>query len=96
MTLTTQSCMVTRTTIGEGPVGRSANTMVYSKTKQLYIFFGLIPLGHSQPAIPSSKDLQIKTSYNIGDVLINCITLGIVSSQTIKVIVYSNLNTTNQ
>jgi hypothetical protein len=79
--------MTNRVTIGSGPVGRQGSSKVYSKTKQLYIFWGLCPLGRSQPAIPEHKNIQIKTSHNIGDLLISFITFGIIDSRTVKILV---------
>lgn len=81
------SCTVTRTTIGDGPIGKQGITQVHSKGKQLYLFWGLLPLGYTSPPIPADNNCQIKTSRNVGDALITYITFGIVQSRTIKVLV---------
>lgn len=81
------SCMVTRTTIGDGPVVTNGPAVVYSKAKQFYLFWGLFPLGHSQPAIPDNHNLQVKTSLNLTDALVSGLTVGIITSQTIKIVV---------
>lgn len=81
------SCTQTRITVGDGPVIRQGRTKVYSKAKQMRIVYGLFPLGCGQPTIPSDKNFQIKTTKNLGDVLISSITLGVVSSTTVKIIV---------
>lgn len=81
------SCMVTRTTIGDGPVGKQGKTEVYSKSKQFYLFWGFVKLGKGQPAIPEDKNLQVKTSYNAFDALLTTLTGGIFSMQTVKIIV---------
>ena len=79
--------MVTRTTIGDGPVGSNGSTEVFSKSKQMYLFWGFVKLGSSQPVIPEDKNVQIKTSFNVVDAIVTSITGGIFSMQTVKVIV---------
>lgn len=81
------SCMVTRTTIGDGPVGKKGKTEVYSKSKQFYLFWGFVKLGKGQPVIPEDKNLQVKTSYNVFDALVTTLTGGIFSMQTVKILV---------
>ncbi len=80
------SCTVTRTTIGNGPIGNQGQTETFSKGKQLYLFWGLLPLGHTSPPIPEDKNCQVKTSQNVGDALITWLTIGIVQSRTIKIL----------
>lgn len=83
-----ESCLVHRHTVGDGPVGDAPRTEVYARAKQLYLFWGLVPLGHTQCATPKDGDYQIKTSHNIADAIITGITGGIVSIRTVKVNVY--------
>lgn len=81
------SCMVTRTTIGDGPVGKQGKTEVYSKSKQFYLFWGFVKLGKGQPAIPEDKNIQVKTSFNVFDALVTTLTGGIFSMQTVKILI---------
>lgn len=91
-TLFLSSCMVTRTTVGDGPVGKRGHATVYSNAKQLYLFWGLVPLGRTQPAMPPHRNIQIKTSTNIVDLLITGVTGGLFSTQTVKVLVKKGSN----
>ena len=81
------SCMTHRHTVGDGPVGKIGRIDTYSTTKQMYLFWGLMPLGHSQGAIPTHGNYQIKTSHNIVDAFLTGITGGIFSVRTVKVYV---------
>lgn len=78
------SCMTTRTAVGNFT---EANGEVYrySKAKQCYLFWGLIPLGRTSAATPQEQPCQVRTSFNFWDALISGITGGIFSMQTIKV-----------
>lgn len=80
-----QSCYVNRTTVGDGPVGKSGGKEQYSKTKQVYLFWGGIAVGQGQPATPTAPHYQIKSSFNFWDGLISTLTAGIVSTRTVKV-----------
>lgn len=84
------SCMTHRHTIADGPVGNKGNTKIYSRAKQAYLFWGLAPLGRPEPAKPSHGNYQIKTGYNIGDCILNTLTLGIFSFRTIRIITYKD------
>lgn len=81
------SCMVTRTTVGSGPVGNDPTAKVYSKIKQGYVLNGLVPIGTRQVKLPETAAYQIKTSKKVGDALITGITFGIYTRQTIEVLV---------
>ncbi len=87
MTLMLSSCMTTRTTVGEGPMGKGGAKNVYSKTKQVYLFWGFMSLGNSQPKIPDHGNIQIKTSYNVADAFVAGLTGGLFAMRTIKVLV---------
>lgn len=82
-----QSCYVNRTTVGDGPVGKMGPKEQYSKTKQVYLFWGIIAVGQGQPATPTSPNYQIKTSFNFWDGVISSLTGGIVSTRSVKVYV---------
>ena len=78
------SCMTTKTTIGEFKE-QTEKKYTYSKGKQVYIFWGTIPLGRTDLKTPKDKNCQIVTRFNITDALISGITLGVITSYTIKI-----------
>jgi predicted small secreted protein len=80
------SCMSTRTTIGAGPVGKEANTKVYSSVKQSYLLRGTIPLGFNQPTLPTTPDYQVHTCRRFIDCFLTWLTGGIYSQQTVEII----------
>jgi hypothetical protein len=80
------SCYVSHTTIGSGPVGNDRNTVNYSSTKQLYLFWGLVPIGQKQADVPKDGNCQVKTSLKVVDAIVYTLTGGILSMQTIQVI----------
>lgn len=82
------SCYATRTNVGgyrEEVKEEKARTYTYAKGKQVYLLWGLIPLGRTSVATPDDGVCQIKTRYGFGDAILWFITGGIVSMQTIKV-----------
>lgn len=92
---TLTSCMTTRTSINkykETP----GQTYKYSKGKQMYLFWGLIPIGRTSVATPVNEPCQVRTSYRFTDVLLTSITGGVFSMQTIKVIAKHNSNIIDQ
>ena len=86
LTLSLSSCYVNRTTVGNGPVGKSS-AVKYSHKKQVYLFWGAIGLGSPQPATPKDCGYQVKTAFNGWDILINALTGGIVGTRNIKILV---------
>ena len=96
ITFALQSCLVTRTTIGDGPIGRRGKTDTYSKARRFYIFAGLLPLGLGQPAIPEHKNCQVKTYFGGVDVFVSFITFGIITSRSTKILVYEDQNPRRQ
>lgn len=80
--------MTHRHTVGDGPVGTKGKTEIHSRAKQAYIFWGLVPLGRPQPAVPSHGNYQIKTGSNVGDAFLGVLTFGIVSFRTIRIVVH--------
>jgi len=80
--------MTHRHTIGDGPIGTKGKTKVYSRAKQGYLFWGLVPLGRPEPIRPTHGNYQIKTSFNLTDSFLGVITFGILSFRTIKIITY--------
>jgi len=78
------SCMTTKTTVGafreaEGP------EYTYAKSKQIWFFWGLLPLGRSDTPTPADGSCRIISRNNAVDILISTFTAGLVISRTIKV-----------
>lgn len=78
------SCMTTKTSVG-AYTETQGNEYTYDKGKQVWLFWGLIPLGRTNVNTPNDGNCQVVTRYNFGDFLISGLTCGIVSTQTIKV-----------
>lgn len=81
------SCSTTRTTVGDGPIGRDPNVIQYSKAKQFYLFSGLIPLGIASAETPPDKNCQVKSYYTLFDIILSSVTGGILTTRTTKVLV---------
>lgn len=84
LALNVTSCMTTKTSVGEfkEQVGEE---YTYAKGKQLWLFWGLVPIGRTNVNTPGHGNCEIITKFKAGDVLISCLTGGIVTSYTIKV-----------
>ncbi len=83
------SCYATRTNVGgyrEEIKEEKARTYTYAKGKQVYLFWGLIPIGRTSVATPVDGTCQIRTRHGFGDAILSFFTGGIVSMQTIKVV----------
>ncbi len=83
-----QSCFTTRTSVGDYRISTKvdkASSYNYSKVKQVYMFWGLVPLGRARAAVPSHGDCEIRTGIGFGDFLVTLLTGGIISMQTVKV-----------
>jgi hypothetical protein len=78
------SCMTTKTNVGAYRE-KQGNEYTYAKGKQIWLFWGLMPLGRASVNTPGDGDCQVITRFNIGDFLISGLTGGIVTTQTIKV-----------
>ncbi len=78
------SCMTTRTSVG-GYDQQVGSTYTYAKDKQIWLFYGLIPIGRTKVPTPIDGTCQVITRFNIVDYLITGMTSGIVVTQTIKV-----------
>ena len=81
------SCQVTRTTIGSGPIGKSVENVTYSKVKQMYLLRGVVPLGFAQAKLHPSGNYQIKTSKKFIDCLVEGLTFGLFTMQTVEVLI---------
>lgn len=78
------SCYTTQVTVGD--VSQSAKTEKYSKSKQFYLFWGIVPLGKNDPSTPSD-DYIVESKFKFGDFLISGLTGGIVGARTSIVLV---------
>ncbi len=85
ITFQSTACMTTKTSVGvyrEIP----GDTYTYAKGKQMWVFWGLIPLGRTSVNTPSDGNCEVITRYNFGDLLISGLTGGLFMSYTIKVV----------
>jgi hypothetical protein len=78
------SCFVQQTTVGD--VSSKTKTEKYSKSKQFYLFWGLIQLGENQPRLPED-DFVVESKFKFGDFLITGLTGGIVGARSATVYV---------
>ncbi len=86
--LTLTSCYGTKTSVGayrENIKVDDIATYNYSKGKQMYLFWGFLPMGRAQVATPHHGNCQIKTRHGLLDMLLTFVTGGLFSMQTIKV-----------
>lgn len=78
------SCMMTKTSVG--PYKETeGKEYTYAKAKQIWLFWGIVPLGRTSVNTPGDGNCEIITKRAPGDMLVTFLTLGIVSSYTIKV-----------
>lgn len=84
VSMTMNSCMITKTSVGQYTETRGEE-YTYAKGKQLWLFWGIVPLGRTNVNTPGNGNCQVVTKYNFGDFLITGLTGGIVSSYSIKV-----------
>lgn len=78
------SCMMTKTNVGAYRETQG-NEYTYGKGKQIWLFWGLLPLGRTSVNTPGDGNCQVITRFNLGDALISGLTGGIVTTYTIKV-----------
>jgi hypothetical protein len=76
--------MVTKTSVGQFTETRG-NEYTYAKGKQLWLCWGLIPLGRTNVNTPNDGNCQVVNKYNFGDFLISGITGRILTSYSIEV-----------
>ncbi len=84
ISLSLNSCMMTKTSVGEYKQ-QTGEEYTYAKGKQLWLFWGIMPLGRTSVATPPDGNCEVVTKLKFGDFLISGITVGILTSQTIKV-----------
>lgn len=78
------SCMTTKTNVGTYKETQGEE-YTYAKGKQMWLFWGLIPLGRTSVSTPADGNCQVITRYNFGDAVISSITGGILTTHTIKI-----------
>lgn len=78
------SCWTTKTNVGAYRETQG-NVYTYAKGKQVWLFWGLIPLGRTNVNTPGDGNCQVVTRFNVADFLITVLTGGIFSTYTIKV-----------
>jgi hypothetical protein len=78
------SCLTTKTNVGAYRETQT-NDYTYAKGKQLWLFWGIVPIGRTSVNTPGDGNCQVITRFTFSDVLISGLTAGIVSSYTIKV-----------
>lgn len=77
--------MMTRTSVGAFRETRG-NEYTYSKGKQWWLFWGIIPVGRTSLSTPTDGSCQVITKYNFVDFLISGLTAGILTTETIRVV----------
>lgn len=87
-----QSCMTTRTPVANYQM-QEGEKVCYSKGRQCYLFWGLIPLGRTKVATPPDGVCEVRTSYGFWDAFLSVITGGIFEMQRIKVYVKKPVET---
>jgi len=78
------SCMTTKTTVGTFKETQG-DEYTYAKSKQLWLFWGIVPVGRTNVNTPSDGSCEVVTRFNFSDALISVLTGGIVTSYTVKV-----------
>lgn len=78
------SCMTTKTSVGAFRETQGKE-YTYAKGKQVWLFWGIIPIGRTNVNTPGDGNCEVTTKFNFGDFLITGLTAGIVSTYTIKI-----------
>ena len=79
------SCRTTKTNVGTFREAHGEK-YTYSKGKQVWILWGIFPLGRTSVNTPQSGNCQVVTRTNLADFIVSGITAGIITTETIKVI----------
>jgi hypothetical protein len=77
--------MMTKTSVGTFRETRG-NEYTFSKGKQWWLFWGILPIGRTSLSTPTDGSCQVITRYNFVDFLISGLTAGILTTETIKVV----------
>lgn len=78
------SCMMTKTSVGAYKES-TGKEYTYDKGKQMWLFWGLVPIGRTDVSTPTNGECEVITKFKFTDVLISGLTGGIVTSYSIKV-----------
>lgn len=78
------SCMTTTTSVGKYKE-MPGEEYKYASGKQMWVFWGIVPLGRTDVSTPADGNCEITTKYTFSDLLISGLTGGILTSYTIKV-----------
>ena len=78
------SCLMTKTSVGtyKESIGKE---YTYDKGKQMWLFWGLVPIGRTDVSTPTTGECEVITKFKFSDVLVSGFTGGIVTSYSIKV-----------
>ena len=68
------SCMTTKTSVGEYKQ-QDGDVYTYAKAKQIWLFWGIVPIGRTDVATPTDGNCEIVTRKNVADVIITGETL---------------------
>jgi hypothetical protein len=78
------SCMTTKTSVGAFKESQGKE-YTYAKGKQMWLFWGIMPLGRTNVNTPGDGNCEVITRFNIGDAIITGLTGGIITTYSIKV-----------
>jgi len=78
------SCMTTKTQVGTFKE-QTGKEYTYDKVKQVWLFWGILPVGRSSANTPASGNCEITTKLKFVDMLIFTCTGGIVSTYSVRV-----------
>ena len=76
--------MITKTSVGQYTETKG-QVYTYAKGKQLWVLWGLVPLGRTNVNTPGDGNCQVVTKLTFSDFLITGLTGGILSSYSIRV-----------
>jgi hypothetical protein len=77
--------MTTKTSVGAFKETQG-DEYTFDKSKQVWLFWGLVPIGRTSTSTPTSGDCQVITRFNFVDLVISGVTFGVITTQTIKVV----------
>ena len=87
MSMSLSSCYISRVAVGSGPIGKDKTATTYSTQKDMFLFWGLLPLTPTNPKEPTDGNYQVQVSTQFVDWLVTRITGGIFGLRTVKVLV---------
>ncbi len=76
--------MTTKTQVGEYKE-QQGKEYTYAKGKQMWLFWGIFSMGKTNVNTPADGNCEVVTKFTFGDVIIRTLTVGIVTTYTIKV-----------